>query len=123
MDQIHSDKGLIKMVKITQNTLFLVWFGAIIVLDKIGTIFNISSDIVTLLLLIISGIIVYAIYRINKNEKRNKQNYVVEYTVKRTKKILAKDEEDAKVRIMESYENNPEINFMSIKKIDEMVAK
>lgn len=111
------------MVKITQNTLFLVWFGAIIVLDKIGTIFNISSDIVTLLLLIISGIIVYAIYRINKNEKRNKQNYVVEYTVKRTKKILAKDEEDAKVRIMESYENNPEINFMSIKKIDEMVAK
>lgn len=111
------------MIKITSNTLFLVWFGIAILLDRIGRIFNISDGIVSIILLIVSGMILYAIHKINTNEKRNKQNYVVEYTIKRTKKILAKGEEDAKIKVIESYGNNPEINFMSIKKIEEETVK
>lgn len=115
--------GLLTRIKITSNILFVAWFGIIIILDKIGRIFDISAYTMNFILLIISGIILYAIYKINMNDKKNKGHYAVEYTIKKKERILAKDEEDVKIKVVEGYKHHPEITFTSIKKIDETGMK
>jgi hypothetical protein len=109
------------MVKITSNILFVAWFGTIIILDKVGTIFHISDFVMNIIILAVSAIIVYVIYKVNMNEKKNKIHYDIEYTIKKKEKVWATNEEDAKIKLINSYNNNSEIDFMSIKKIDKKI--
>lgn len=59
------------MVKITSEILFVSWFILVIMLDKISTIFNISDYISSFMLLIISGIFLYATHKVNMKIKNN----------------------------------------------------
>lgn len=62
------------MVKVTQDILWGSWFGAVILLDRIGRIFNIPLYIMDITVLITSIIFLYAIHRVAMNDKKNSMN-------------------------------------------------
>jgi len=62
-------------MEITSNMLFVSWFGLIIILDKVGGMFDVTIYKMDIILLIMSGIFLYAIYRTNMKSMRNTKKY------------------------------------------------
>lgn len=60
------------MIKISSNLLFVIWFCLIIILDRIGEMFDISIYTIDLILLAMSGMFLYAIHKVNMDKKGSK---------------------------------------------------
>lgn len=57
------------------NKLFVTWFVSIIILDKIGTMFNLSMYITTLILILASAMFICAIHKVNTPSKSYEKNF------------------------------------------------